>query len=70
MTDWLAKILHLPDAFLNDNDLPGGGIIQNTASDSTFIAMLSARARAVEVKLLNVQYANKTRKAFIYHLHY
>ncbi|VDD94935.1 unnamed protein product [Enterobius vermicularis] len=49
MTDWLAKILHLPDAFLNDNDLPGGGIIQNTASDSTFIAMLSARARAVEV---------------------
>uniref|UniRef100_A0A0N5A4U4 Aromatic-L-amino-acid decarboxylase n=1 Tax=Parastrongyloides trichosuri TaxID=131310 RepID=A0A0N5A4U4_PARTI len=48
MTDWLAKSLQLPEYFLNSNDGPGAGIIQNTASDATLVAILSARARAVK----------------------
>lgn len=48
MTDWIAKVLHLPDIFLNASASPGGGIIQNTASDATMVAMLAARGRAVK----------------------
>ena len=48
-TDWLAKIFGLPEIFLNDSDSPGGGIIQNSASDATFVAILAARGRAIEV---------------------
>lgn len=52
MTDWLAKAVGLPSIFLNSDSGPGAGMIQSTASDATFIALLSARARAVNVKLL------------------
>ncbi|MFH4979243.1 hypothetical protein AB6A40_005952 [Gnathostoma spinigerum] len=48
MTDWIAKLLRIPDFFLNDHDGPGGGIIQSTASDATLIAILAARGRAIE----------------------
>jgi aromatic-L-amino-acid decarboxylase len=47
MTDWLAKSIGLPEHFLNSHPGPGAGIIQSTASDATFVALLSARARAV-----------------------
>jgi glutamate/tyrosine decarboxylase-like PLP-dependent enzyme len=49
MTDWLATAIGLPDCFKNSDPGPGAGMIQSTASDSTFIAVLSARARAVSV---------------------
>uniref|UniRef100_A0A0N5C3P2 Aromatic-L-amino-acid decarboxylase n=1 Tax=Strongyloides papillosus TaxID=174720 RepID=A0A0N5C3P2_STREA len=48
MMDWLVKALQLPTYFLNSDDGPGAGIIQNTASDATLVAILSARARAVK----------------------
>ncbi|VDM96763.1 unnamed protein product [Thelazia callipaeda] len=48
MMDWLAKALALPSEFLNSSTESGLGIIQNTASDATYIALLAARARAVE----------------------
>jgi hypothetical protein len=47
VTDWLAKLLGLSDVFLNSDAGAGGGIIQCTASDATFVAMLAARTRAV-----------------------
>ncbi|CAJ0600536.1 unnamed protein product [Cylicocyclus nassatus] len=46
--DWLVDILGLPDHFKNSHPGPGTGIIQNTASDATMIAIMAARARAVE----------------------
>uniref|UniRef100_A0A183BY25 Aromatic-L-amino-acid decarboxylase n=1 Tax=Globodera pallida TaxID=36090 RepID=A0A183BY25_GLOPA len=48
MLDWLAKAIGLPSAFWNSDPGPGIGMIQSTASDATLIALLSARARAVE----------------------
>ena len=63
MTDWLATAIGLPDVFKNADPGPvsykprnqtcitlqGAGMIQATASDATFIAILSARARVVTV---------------------
>lgn len=47
--DWLVRALGLPQHFLNSDPGPGCGIIQSTASDATFVALLAARARAVSV---------------------
>lgn len=49
MTNWLAKALELPVEFLNTKAGSGIGIIQSTASDATYVAILAARGRAVEV---------------------
>ncbi|XGW19009.1 hypothetical protein V3C99_003093 [Haemonchus contortus] len=46
--DWLVDVLGLPEHFKNSHPGTGCGIIQNTASDATLIAILTARARAVE----------------------
>ncbi|KHJ89209.1 pyridoxal-dependent decarboxylase domain protein [Oesophagostomum dentatum] len=46
--DWLVDVLGLPEHFKNSHSGPGTGIIQNTASDATMIAIMAARARAVE----------------------
>ncbi|MCP9261082.1 hypothetical protein DINM_004119 [Dirofilaria immitis] len=48
MTNWLAKALKLPAEFLNTDNGCGIGIIQNTASDATYLAILAARGRAIE----------------------
>ena len=53
VTDWMARALGLPEAFLAEPDQPavlgrdgrGGGVIQGTASESTLVAMLAARHR-------------------------
>uniref|UniRef100_A0A7E4UL66 Aromatic-L-amino-acid decarboxylase n=1 Tax=Panagrellus redivivus TaxID=6233 RepID=A0A7E4UL66_PANRE len=45
--DWVAQSIGLPNLFLNSDEGPGGGMIQSTASDATYVAILSARARAV-----------------------
>ncbi len=42
--DWLADMLDLPRKFKSDNT--GGGVIQDTASSATLIALLAARERA------------------------
>ncbi|CAG9772026.1 unnamed protein product [Ceutorhynchus assimilis] len=46
--DWLAKILGLPEEFLNCSDGPGGGVIQNAASDSTLVGLLSASDKKIK----------------------
>uniref|UniRef100_A0A915Q6F7 Aromatic-L-amino-acid decarboxylase n=1 Tax=Setaria digitata TaxID=48799 RepID=A0A915Q6F7_9BILA len=48
MTNWLAKSLGLPSEFLNTDGGSAVGIIQSTASEATFVAILAARGRAVE----------------------
>lgn len=52
MTDWLANAVGLPDHFKNSDPGTGAGMIQSTASDATFIAILAARARAVVASLI------------------
>ncbi|XP_014223161.1 aromatic-L-amino-acid decarboxylase-like [Trichogramma pretiosum] len=45
VTDWLAKILGLPEHFLNSSEGPGGGVLQSSASESTLLSMIAARQR-------------------------
>jgi aromatic-L-amino-acid/L-tryptophan decarboxylase len=42
--DWLRDLLGLPDRFASDG--PGGGVIQDSASSGTLVALLAARERA------------------------
>jgi aromatic-L-amino-acid decarboxylase len=44
--DWLIPILGLPEKFLSTGS--GGGVIQDTASSATLVALLAARERATE----------------------
>ncbi|KAK8385970.1 hypothetical protein O3P69_010605 [Scylla paramamosain] len=47
--DWLARMLGLPDHFLHScKDAPGGGVIQTTASEATFVCLLAARTEAIQ----------------------
>ncbi|KAL7302862.1 hypothetical protein TKK_0004094 [Trichogramma kaykai] len=45
--DWLAKLLGLPEHFLNSSEGPGGGCIQGSASESTLISLLAARETTI-----------------------
>ncbi|XP_022109835.1 aromatic-L-amino-acid decarboxylase-like [Acanthaster planci] len=46
--DWLGKMLRLPDSFLSCTEGgQGGGVIQGTASESTVMALLSAKMRSI-----------------------
>lgn len=45
MMDWLGKMLDLPELFLSGGK--GGGVIQGTASEATYVALLSARAKTL-----------------------
>ncbi|KAK9915210.1 hypothetical protein WJX75_006221 [Coccomyxa subellipsoidea] len=49
--DWLGKLLCLPTSFLAFDEQGkrglGGGVIQGSASESTLVALLAARARAL-----------------------
>ncbi|OQV23560.1 Aromatic-L-amino-acid decarboxylase [Hypsibius exemplaris] len=47
MMDWLAKLLGLPDHFLFSSKGLGGGVIQGTASEACFVALLAAKAKAI-----------------------
>lgn len=42
--DWLVDLLDLPAAFRSDGD--GGGVIQDSASSSTLVALLAAREQS------------------------
>ncbi len=46
MLDWMAELIGLPERFRSTSPA-GGGVIQGTASESTLIAMLAARRRAL-----------------------
>ena len=46
--NWMAKALHLPEKFLHVKGSLGGGVIQTTASESTLVSMLAAKARALQ----------------------
>ncbi|EZA48703.1 Aromatic-L-amino-acid decarboxylase [Ooceraea biroi] len=43
MCDWLARLLHLPEDFLFCKNENGGGIIQGSASECTFVCLLAAK---------------------------
>lgn len=43
--DWFVELLGLPARFRHDHDGPGGGVLQDSASSSTLVAMLAARGR-------------------------
>ncbi|XP_066968853.1 aromatic-L-amino-acid decarboxylase isoform X3 [Macrobrachium rosenbergii] len=46
--DWLAKMIDLPEHFLHSNkESHGGGVIQTTASEATFVSVLAARTEAI-----------------------
>ncbi|RZC37146.1 aromatic-L-amino-acid decarboxylase-like, partial [Asbolus verrucosus] len=47
MMDWLGKLLDLPEEFLNCSEGPGGGVIQGSASETTFVALLAAKEKSV-----------------------
>nr|AGS83412.1 aadc [Schmidtea mediterranea]AHB51759.1 aromatic amino acid decarboxylase b [Schmidtea mediterranea] len=49
MMDWLAKMLQLPKDFLSESGT-GGGVIYNTCSEATFVALLAARNKAIEFR--------------------
>ncbi|KAF5298426.1 hypothetical protein FQR65_LT01204 [Abscondita terminalis] len=54
MMNWLGKLLGLPEEFLNCSNGPGGGIIQGSASESTLIALLTAKEKKVrEIKKIH-----------------
>jgi aromatic-L-amino-acid decarboxylase len=44
MLDWMVELLGLPDRFRSDGR--GGGVIQDTASSASLVALLAARERA------------------------
>ncbi|XP_074031048.1 aromatic-L-amino-acid decarboxylase isoform X2 [Leptinotarsa decemlineata] len=48
MMNWLGKLLNLPEDFLNCSEGPGGGIIQGSASEVTFIGLLAAKEKKVK----------------------
>ncbi|XP_025080635.1 histidine decarboxylase-like [Pomacea canaliculata] len=46
--DWLGKMIGLPSDFLHSKEQTlGGGVIQTTASDCTFVTLLGARAEMI-----------------------
>ncbi|XP_076328373.1 aromatic-L-amino-acid decarboxylase-like [Tachypleus tridentatus] len=47
MLDWLGKMVNLPDEFLFSSNGKGGGAILSSASESTLVALLSARNKAI-----------------------
>nr|CAA69668.1 Dopa decarboxylase [Ceratitis capitata] len=61
MMDWLGKMLELPAEFLACSGGKGGGVIQGTASGSTLVALLGAKAKKLkEVKELHPEWDEHT----------
>lgn len=46
MLDWVAELCGLPEHFYHSHPGPGGGVIQDSASSGTLVALLAARERA------------------------
>ncbi|KAE8391202.1 pyridoxal phosphate-dependent transferase [Aspergillus alliaceus] len=45
--DWVAQALNLPKCFLSSSENKGGGVLQNSASDTIATMMIAARERRV-----------------------
>ncbi|XP_067004267.2 histidine decarboxylase [Anabrus simplex] len=46
--NWLGKMIGLPDEFLHTRpDSQGGGVIQTTSSEATFVCLLAGRTEAI-----------------------
>ena len=45
MLDWFVDLLGLPDHLRHEHPGPGGGVLQDSASSSTLVALLAARHR-------------------------
>ncbi|GAU92267.1 hypothetical protein RvY_04368 [Ramazzottius varieornatus] len=45
--DWLGKAIGLPKEFLHSDTSSGGGVIQSTCCEATFVALLAARTEAI-----------------------
>ena len=67
--DWLGQMIGLPDDFLHSNaKSPGGGVIQTTASESTFVCLLAGRTEAIKrYSRRNEENMLKTIKLFLGH---
>ncbi|PKI52939.1 hypothetical protein CRG98_026645 [Punica granatum] len=48
VVDWLAHMLQLPKSFMFSNGTGGGGVIQNTTSESILVTLVAARDRAID----------------------
>jgi len=47
--DWLGRMIGLPDDFIHSNpNTHGGGVIQTTASEATFVCLLAGRTEAIK----------------------
>lgn len=46
MLDWVAELCGLPEHFCHSHPGPGGGVIQDSASSGTLVALLAARELA------------------------
>ncbi|KAH8362040.1 hypothetical protein KR200_002550 [Drosophila serrata] len=61
MMDWLGKMLDLPAEFLACSGGKGGGVIQGTASETTLVALLGAKAKKIqEVKAQHPEWDEHT----------
>lgn len=47
--NWLGKMIGLPPGFLFSNEHRGGGCIQTSGSESTFMAVLSAKSKKLAI---------------------
>ena len=45
MLDWVVRLCGLPEHFRHDHSGPGGGVIQDSASSGTLVALLAGRER-------------------------
>eukprot|EP00057_Strongylocentrotus_purpuratus_P019606 XP_011674080.1 PREDICTED: aromatic-L-amino-acid decarboxylase isoform X2 [Strongylocentrotus purpuratus] len=51
MMNWLGRMLNLPESFLFNETRQGGGVIQGTASESTLVALLAAKMKAIRQEI-------------------
>lgn len=63
MLDWVAELVGLPDRFRHGSRGPGGGVIQDSASSGTLVALLAARERAGGRDELHRQVVYTSREA-------
>lgn len=53
VVNWLGKMIGLPAGFLFSSDSQGGGCILASGSESTFMALLSAKTKKISILKTN-----------------
>ncbi|XP_065155634.1 aromatic-L-amino-acid decarboxylase-like [Atheta coriaria] len=46
--NWLGKMMNIPEEFLNSSDGHGGGVFQNTSTESTLLSCIAARKATID----------------------